>query len=168
MRRLPQAYFAYGSNLCVYQMSQRCPDAYDPQPALLSDHGWLINQRGVATIQPQTGCGVHGVLWWVSHCDLASLDSAEGVPVRYRREQRTVHTTGGPSPAWVYIDYRVNPGPARPGYLEHVIDGARQQRLPPHWIDFLRGWESPASAMQKRFAAPPLSPRSSSPAHREA
>ena len=31
-------YFAYGSNLCVRQMSLRCPDAVDPRPATLADH----------------------------------------------------------------------------------------------------------------------------------
>ena len=45
-----QPYFAYGSNLDVTQMTRRCPDASDPRPAALADHGWLINERGVATV----------------------------------------------------------------------------------------------------------------------
>ena len=102
-------YFAYGSNLCVRQMAQRCPDAADPRPAVLSDHDWLINQRGVATVEPFAGNQVHGVLWQLSDHDLATLDSAEGVPVRYRRDRLTVVTNDGPSPAWVYIDHRVTP-----------------------------------------------------------
>ena len=83
----------------------------------LSDHDWLINQRGVATVEPFAGNQVHGVLWQLSDHDLATLDSAEGVPVRYRRDRLTVHTDDGPAPAWVYIDHRVTPGPPRPGYL---------------------------------------------------
>ena len=43
------SYFAYGSNLCVRQMARRCPGAVNPRPAKLSDHDWLINERGVAT-----------------------------------------------------------------------------------------------------------------------
>ncbi|HEY1442810.1 MAG TPA: gamma-glutamylcyclotransferase family protein, partial [Mycobacterium sp.] len=109
-------YFAYGSNLCVRQMALRCPDAVDPRPAVLSDHDWLINQRGVATVEPFAGNQVHGVLWQLSDHDLATLDSAEGVPVRYRRDRLTVITNDGPEPAWVYIDHRVTPGPPRPGY----------------------------------------------------
>src|SRR6202167_4547731 len=89
-RRHP--YFAYGSNLCVRQMALRCPDAADPRPAVLSDHDWLINERGVATVEPFAGNEVHGVLWQLSGHDLAVLDSAEGVPVRYRRNRMTVHT----------------------------------------------------------------------------
>jgi phage replication-related protein YjqB (UPF0714/DUF867 family) len=138
-RRHP--YFAYGSNLCVRQMALRCPDAADPRPAVLSDHDWLINQRGVATVEPFSGTQVHGVLWQISDDDLATLDSAEGVPVRYRRDRLSVHTNEGPLPAWVYIDHRVTPGPPRPGYLPRIIDGALHHGLPQRWIDFLRRWD---------------------------
>ena len=105
------SYFAYGSNLDVTQMARRCPDATDPRPATLADHDWLINERGVATVEPFDGAQVHGVLWQVSDHDLATLDSAEGVPVRYRRDRMTVHTDDGPAEAWVYVDHRVEPGP---------------------------------------------------------
>ncbi|CAM3113212.1 replication protein [Mycobacterium intermedium] len=139
-RRHP--YFAYGSNLCVQQMAARCPDAADPRPAVLPDHDWLINQRGVATVEPFTGSQVYGVLWQISDHDLAALDSAEGVPVRYRRDRLTVATDNGPGPAWVYIDHRVTPGPPRPGYLPRIIDGARHHGLPQRWIDFLHRWDT--------------------------
>lgn len=134
-------YFAYGSNLCVRQMAQRCPDATNPRPASLADHDWLINQRGVATVEPLTGTRAHGVLWRLSDQDLATLDGAEGVPERYRRDRLTVHTNDGPCDAWVYIDPRVETGAPRPGYLERVIEGAVHHRLPQRWIDFLRRWD---------------------------
>ncbi|CQD02724.1 phage-related replication protein [Mycobacterium europaeum] len=148
------AYFAYGSNLCVKQMALRCPDAADPRPAVLSDHDWLINQRGVATVEPCAGNQVYGVVWQISDGDLATLDSAEGVPVRYRRDRLTVHTDGGPAPAWVYIDHRVTPGPPRPGYLPKIIDGAVQHGLPQRWVDFLRRWD-PARWPQRASASGP-------------
>ena len=134
-------YFAYGSNLCVRQMARRCPDAVNPRPATLADHDWLINERGVATVQPFDGSQVHGVIWQLSDHDLATLDSAEGVPVRYRRDRLTVHTDDGPAEAWVYIDHRVDPGPPRPGYLERIIDGALHHGLPQRWVDFLQRWD---------------------------
>ncbi len=90
-------YFAYGSNLCVRQMARRCPGAVDPRPATLADHDWLINERGVATVEPFDGSQVHGVVWQLTDHDLATLDSAEGVPVRYRRDRLTVQTDDGPS-----------------------------------------------------------------------
>ena len=135
------SYFAYGSNLCVAQMARRCADATNPRPATLADHDWLINQRGVATVEPFSGAHVHGVVWDLSDRDLATLDSAEGVPVRYRRDRLTVHTGGGPADAWVYIDHRVETGAPRPGYLERVIDGALHHGLPHRWIEFLRRWD---------------------------
>lgn len=134
-------YFAYGSNLCVRQMAARCPDAGDPRPAVLSNHDWLINERGVATVEPCRGGEVHGVLWRLSDRDLTVLDSAEGVPVRYRRDELDVHTDSGALPAWVYIDHRVTPGPPRPGYLSRIIDGASHHGLPQRWIDFLHRWD---------------------------
>jgi len=135
------AYFAYGSNLCVRQMAQRCPAARNPRPAVLTDHDWLINQRGVATVDPFAGGQVHGVLWRLSDHDLATSDIAEGVPLRYRRDRLIVHTDDGPSHAWIYIDHRVTPGAPRPGYLERIIDGALHHGLPQRWIDFLRRWD---------------------------
>lgn len=135
-----QTYFAYGSNLCARQMAQRCPDAVHPHPATLADHDWLINERGVATVVPLAGHEVHGVVWQVSERDLSALDTAEGVPARYRRDRFTVHTTQGPSQAWIYIDPRIEPGPARPGYLERVLDGAHHHGLPRKWIEFLARW----------------------------
>jgi phage replication-related protein YjqB (UPF0714/DUF867 family)/gamma-glutamylcyclotransferase (GGCT)/AIG2-like uncharacterized protein YtfP len=140
-QRRRHSYFAYGSNLSVGQMAQRCPDAGNPRRAVLADHDWLINQRGVATVEPLDGTQVHGVIWDVSDHDLAHLDRAESVPAHYRRAQMTVQTENGPSDAWVYIDHRVNPGPPRPGYLERIIDGALHHGLPQNWIDFLRRWD---------------------------
>ena len=134
-------YFAYGSNLSVQQMARRCPDASAPRPAVLADHDWLINERGVATVEPFTGSRVHGVVWEVSDHDLATLDSAEGVPVRYRRDRMTVHTDDGPATVWVYIDHRVEPGAPRPGYLERIIAGAVHHGLPQRWVEFLRRWD---------------------------
>jgi phage replication-related protein YjqB (UPF0714/DUF867 family) len=134
-------YFAYGSNLCVSQMAARCPGAVNPRPARLADHDWLINERGVATVEPFDGSHVHGVVWQLTDHDLRVLDSAEGVPVRYRRDRLTVHTDDGPSEAWVYIDHRVDPGAPRTGYLERIIDAAVHHGLPHRWIEFLRRWD---------------------------
>ncbi|WP_297593003.1 poly-gamma-glutamate hydrolase family protein [Mycobacterium sp.] len=167
MPALRHLYFAYGSNLCVRQMARRCPDAAAPRPAVLADHDWLINQRGVATVEPLAGNQVHGVVWQISDGDLATLDSAEGVPVRYRRDRLTVHTDDGPSPAWVYIDHRVTPGPPRPGYLPTIIDGATQHGLPQRWLAFLRRWDPAGWPRPKSSSATEPGPQSLSALLRE-
>lgn len=152
-------YFAYGSNLNVGQMALRCPDATNPRPAKLADHDWLINERGVATLEPFDGSEVHGVVWQLNDHDLAVLDSAEGVPVRYRRDRLTVHTDDGPAEAWVYIDHRVEPGPPRPGYLERIIDGALHHGLPKRWVEFLTRWD-PAHWDNRSVASDSPAPQS--------
>jgi phage replication-related protein YjqB (UPF0714/DUF867 family)/gamma-glutamylcyclotransferase (GGCT)/AIG2-like uncharacterized protein YtfP len=136
-----QSYFAYGSNLSVEQMAHRCPDAVDPRLATLADHDWLINERGVATVEPWDGGEVHGILWQVSDDDLAALDRAEGVPERYRRDRLDVLTADGPISAWVYIDHRVEPGAPRDGYLERIIEGAGHHGLPDRWVELLHRWD---------------------------
>jgi phage replication-related protein YjqB (UPF0714/DUF867 family) len=157
--RASHIYFAYGSNLCVQQMARRCPGAVNPRPAMLADHDWLINERGVATVEPFDGSQVHGVVWQVTDHDLATLDSAEGVPARYRRDRLTVHTDDGPSEAWVYIDHRVDPGPPRPGYLERIVDGAMHHGLPHRWIEFLRRWD-PANWPMRNIKSGSAAPQS--------
>jgi phage replication-related protein YjqB (UPF0714/DUF867 family)/gamma-glutamylcyclotransferase (GGCT)/AIG2-like uncharacterized protein YtfP len=152
-----QPYFAYGSNLDVTQMAHRCPDATDPRPATLADHDWLINERGVATVAPLDGAQVHGVLWQISDRDLDVLDSAEGVPVRYRRDRMTVQTDDGPADAWVYVDHRVETGAPRPGYLERIMAGAVHHGLPQRWLDFLERWDPmnwPRRLEQSELPAP--------------
>lgn len=136
-----QPYFAYGSNLDVTQMARRCPDACDPRPATLADHDWLINERGVATVERLDGAEVHGVLWQISDHDLHVLDSAEGVPVRYRRDRMSVQTGDGLRDAWVYVDPRIEAGAPRPGYLERIIAGATHHGLPQRWLEFLERWD---------------------------
>lgn len=128
-------------------MIGRCPSAVDPRPAVLADHVWLVNERGVATVEPVPGHEVHGVVWRVGDHDLAALDGFEGVPARYRRTTVTVTTTNGRLDAIAYVDPITEPGPPRDGYLELVLDGAAEHALPAHWIDHLRRWE------RARFAA---------------
>jgi len=140
-------------------MARRCPGAVDPRPATLADHDWLINERGVATVEAFDGSQVHGVVWRLTDHDLKVLDSAEGVPVRYRRDKLTVHTDDGPSEAWVYIDHRVDPGPPRPGYLERIVDGAVHHDLPHRWIEFLKRWD-PAHWPRRGNKANSSAPRS--------
>ncbi|MFN0141985.1 MAG: poly-gamma-glutamate hydrolase family protein [Mycobacterium sp.] len=150
-------YFAYGSNLCAEQMAERCPGAADARPAVLADHDWLINERGVATLEPFIGSTVHGVLWTLTDHDLMNLDRAEGVPERYRRDRLTVRTVHGPATPWVYIDHRVRAGAPRPGYLDRIISGALHHGLPLQWIEFLRRWDPahwPMSKSQTKDVGP--------------
>ena len=56
-------YFAYGSNINLDQMAQRCPDAQVVGPVTLENYELLFHGNlrgaGVATIAPREGSTVH-------------------------------------------------------------------------------------------------------------
>ncbi|KAH8709982.1 hypothetical protein GQ44DRAFT_763282 [Phaeosphaeriaceae sp. PMI808] len=99
-------YFGYGSNLWLYQMSQRCPHAKYLGVARLNGYKWLINDRGYANvveakkeIEGESEEGneeeqkaseydnvVFGLVYSLSPSDESHLDRNEGVPVAYTKE----------------------------------------------------------------------------------
>ncbi|RWA10619.1 hypothetical protein EKO27_g4488 [Xylaria grammica] len=72
-------YFAYGSNLHLTQMANRCPASIFKGKAVLSGYRWQINVRGVANVVPSTNDSVEGLLYLVNPRDERSLDRSEGV-----------------------------------------------------------------------------------------
>ena len=70
-------YFAYGSNMVLTQMQQRCPAAQDMGIARLDGWRWRINQHGYATIVPEQSAYVLGVLWSLTSACEAALDDYE-------------------------------------------------------------------------------------------
>ena len=72
-------YFAYGSNMVRAQMAHRCPGATVAGNAVLRDYRFVINARTYATVVPDPGHVVHGVLWKMSLQHEVSLDRYESV-----------------------------------------------------------------------------------------
>lgn len=72
-------YFAYGSNLAVAQMAQRCPESEFVGKATLPAYRWQINQRGVANVVESADHSVEGLLYLVTPMDKRALDRAEGI-----------------------------------------------------------------------------------------
>ena len=60
-------YFAYGSNMNLEQMKYRCPAAEVVENVRLEDYRLAFRGRapgnGVATVLPEKGSCVEGVLW---------------------------------------------------------------------------------------------------------
>ena len=81
-------YFAYGSNLNIKQMKERCPDSVEVSSAVLS--GWKLVERKYADIEESAGECVNGALYEISKNDLASLDRYEGYPDSYTRKELMV------------------------------------------------------------------------------
>ena len=92
-------YFAYGSNINLDQMAQRCPDAQVVGPVTLENYELLfrgnLRGAGVATIAPREGSTVHGLLWNITPECERSLDYYEGYPHLYGKEPVTVHGHDG-------------------------------------------------------------------------
>lgn len=72
-------YFAYGSNLHVAQMAQRCPESVFLGTAVLPGYRWQINQRGVANVVAAPNHFVEGLVFRVGTRDERALDRSEGV-----------------------------------------------------------------------------------------
>jgi gamma-glutamylcyclotransferase (GGCT)/AIG2-like uncharacterized protein YtfP len=99
-------YLAYGSNLNLEQMANRCPMAKMAGTATLENYQLLFrggHANAVATIEPKQGGGVPVMLWDITPADEAALDRYEGWPILYRKEKVHVTLNGKQVTAMVYI-----------------------------------------------------------------
>ena len=55
-------YFAYGSNMDLYQMNYRCPSSEVMGNVTLNDYKLAFRGHGFATVLPSPGDAVQGVL----------------------------------------------------------------------------------------------------------
>lgn len=84
-------YFAYGSNMDLAQMKERCPDSQLIGKACLFGYHLMFNRYssgwgcGVADIVPEIQSEVWGLLYEISDNDLENLDRYEGHPNLYQR-----------------------------------------------------------------------------------
>jgi hypothetical protein len=85
MKEKTKLYFAYGSNLNLTQMAQRCPDARQLGATYIPN--WRLVFRGVADIEPTRSNDVLlpvGVWEITKRCE-EQLDIYEGFPHLYRK-----------------------------------------------------------------------------------
>lgn len=130
-------YVAYGSNLNIRQMSQRCPGAELLATGYLKD--WILLYRGgsrcggVATIQRRKGYNVPVALWSITESDELELDRYEGYPWLYKKHYVMVHLKGWQRRVrgMAYIMTPVFSKPAVPGkyYIETIREGYRNCKL---------------------------------------
>ena len=130
-------YFAYGSNMNLDQMEYRCPDAEVVGRAVLKDYRLVFrgnrNGNGVASVVPEQGKEVQGLLWKITPRCERSLDFYEGYPRLYGKEEIKVQTkTGEVANVAVYImnePYQSQPALPCDYYLKGILDGCRQNHL---------------------------------------
>jgi len=137
--------FAYGSNMSVRQMAERCPGGRIIGVGVLRDHGLAFNRYsfgwsgGVADVVPSPGAEVWGVVWDIPDGEMAALDAYEDVPEGYRRVEREIALRDGRSRiAWVYTVVRKSDfTPPRRDYIEIIRAAAREFDFPAWYRDTL-------------------------------
>lgn len=131
-------YFAYGSNMNLDQMEYRCPAARVLETVRLEGYRLGFYGRspgcGVATILPEQGSCVEGVLWEITAECEQSLNRYEGYPYLYGKQQIQVGNQDGTQrEAMVYVmDISRELFPSRPSgiYLNGILEGCRQNGIP--------------------------------------
>ena len=130
MKRIDKAnkvYLAYGSNLNLRQMKQRCPYAVPLGTTELLGYRLLFRggkDSAVATVEPFEGGKVPVLLWEITPRDEEALDRYEGWPHFYRKETFTVMLEGKPIEAMAYIMNSGRPlGKPWYNYLLTIFEG---------------------------------------------
>ena len=132
-------YIAYGSNLNLPQMAQRCPTAKLVGTAILEGHELLFRggrQGSVATVEPQEGSSVPVMVWNLQPDDEAALDRYEGYPSLYDKQMMDIELNGRTISAMVYL---MAPGheagtPSR-NYLNVIREGYMSAGFDPCILD---------------------------------
>ena len=84
MGRRTRLYMAYGSNMNLEQMADRCRTAEVVGKGILKNYELLFRgarHGAVATVEPREGSSVPVVLWEIGARDEVALDCYEGYPV---------------------------------------------------------------------------------------
>lgn len=130
-------YFAYGSNMNLDQMEFRCPEARVAGTVRLEDFRLAFCGNatgcGVATILPEEGSHVDGVLWEITPECERSLDRYEGYPHLYSKEMfRVKDKMGNETEVMAYTinsPYKERPSSPSRLYLNGIVEGCRQNGI---------------------------------------
>ncbi len=140
------------------QMEYRCPNAKVVENVRLDDYHLAFcgscSGCGVATVFPEKGSYVEGVLWEITPECEQRLDRYEGYPHVYEKETIRVRNQGGMQmDVMVYImNSPYKDSFARPSnlYLNGIIDGCRQNGIPEKPVLEAVKWRGKKSVEKKR------------------
>lgn len=131
-------YVAYGSNLNIAQMAQRCPTAEIYGTGLLRN--WELIYRGshtgaYATIRRRKNSDVPVVVWNIKDSDERMLDIYEGYPAFYFKQNVIVELPQSRKKAMVYImNTQRLPGTPSSRYVQIVKQGYVDNNLDLHYL----------------------------------
>jgi len=147
-------HFAYGSNMDRAVMCKHAPGAIPLGVARLEGYRFIVTADGYASVVPQARGCVHGLLWRLTARDLVTLDRWENIAAGlYRAELLPVITAGKRRRALVYVARLCRRGVPRPGYMETIVQAARECKLPAHYVASLQRWlpRQPRGAGHRRL-----------------
>ncbi len=120
-------YIAYGSNLNLEQMANRCPTAKVVGASKINNYRLLFrgsHAGAVATIEPYKGGSVPVLVWEITHADETALDRYEGWPFLYRKETLKIRLDKKYVTAMVYIMNEGRPlGQPSCYYYSTILEG---------------------------------------------
>jgi gamma-glutamylcyclotransferase (GGCT)/AIG2-like uncharacterized protein YtfP len=145
-------YFAYGSNMSRAPMRARCPSAREVGGATLDGYRLIITSDGYASVVPEPGGIVHGLLWRLASRDLAALNAYESLDTGlYRIATLPVRLGTRQVAAMVYVARSCAIGLPQPGYLEAVLAAARELDFPPAYIETIARWQPSGLRTRRGF-----------------
>ena len=115
-------YFAYGSNLCIRQMNDRCPNNSKMGMGKLKGHRWIISKRGYANV--------------VKSSDEEKLDVCEGVSTKcYLKENLEIVMDGRIQNCLTYVDPTTEEGVPSSTYANIINEGLCDSKLPEKYVE---------------------------------
>lgn len=150
--------FSYGSNMSSCRLRHRVSSARFYSVATLAGHRLLFHKAGKdgsgKCATQHTGNPldiVYGVLWHIAEHEKAVLDRIEGLGRGYERGQVAVQCGTDSLVSFLYaathIDSTLKP---YHWYKEHVLVGARENRLPPEYVRTIEAVEAIEDPMPAR------------------
>ena len=129
-------YFAYGSNMCIRQMNERCPNNSKIGIAQLSGYRWIISTRGYANVVKSSNDDVWGVIYEISIQDEAKLDGYEGVSTKcYLKENLDILIDSGIKNCLTYVDPITEIGIPSYTYSNTINEGILDSKLPEEYVE---------------------------------
>ena len=133
-------HFAYADHLNEENARRICPGATFEGIAELIDYRLIFTPHGRASLQPESGAAVWGVVWCLSNRDIFNLgkNEEEHLP-DYRRHTVEVKLADGRLlQAFCYTSLITGDAQPNPKLLRAMIDDAEFWGLPAHYIKSLR------------------------------
>lgn len=162
METAKNLFFAYGSNMNMQQLKRRCFNPVRVAAAFLADHrlhfyGHSLEwDSGMETAVKECGSQLWGALFDLSDLDWERLDLWQDA--RFDGTGRCFHypvvvhdLQGKRYEACMYkLDVLDRESAPSAEYLEHILEGARQNNLPPSYVEALSALET----VRARYSVP--------------